>query len=119
MGFWKRVKEEIKSQGTTQSWVASRVPIGPEKFSRWIANDVIPNAVQSVSIAKALGVTVEYLVDGDSVLCEKVATYGYFNPTIKKITDDLAFLSESELQLIAVQVAALATGAKARQANQA
>lgn len=67
MEFWDRVRDEIKKQNTTQAWVAGNIPIGPEKFSRWIVNGVMPNADQAQAIAKALGTTVEYLVTGEDL----------------------------------------------------
>lgn len=64
MELWDRVKEEIKAQNTTQLWLAKQINEGPEKLSRWIANDVMVKADIIVAIARALGKSVEYLVTG-------------------------------------------------------
>lgn len=64
MDFWDRVNESVKSQRTTQEWVAGRAGISHNTFRGWISKKVLPRADQAQAIAKALGVTVEYLVTG-------------------------------------------------------
>lgn len=64
MAFWQNVKTEIRNQNTTQEWVANRVGVRADTFSRWIQRDTIPTADQAVAIAEALETTVEALVRG-------------------------------------------------------
>lgn len=64
MEFWKRVKEQISTQNTTQEWVAAKCGIASDKFRRWATRPIMPNADEAVAIARALGVSVEYLVTG-------------------------------------------------------
>jgi transcriptional regulator with XRE-family HTH domain len=64
MEYWARVKKLIKSQNTTQEWLANHCEISLNTFKGWIAKKVLPNAAQAVAIAAALNTTVEYLVTG-------------------------------------------------------
>lgn len=66
MEFWERLNALIKERKTTQEWVASQSNIKYQTFRNWSARHIIPDAIQSVAIAKALGTTVEYLVTGES-----------------------------------------------------
>jgi transcriptional regulator with XRE-family HTH domain len=64
--FWQRVKELIKSQKTTQEWVANTAGVSFNNFKQQIFHNRIPTADEAVGIAKALNTTVEYLVAGES-----------------------------------------------------
>lgn len=64
MKFWERLNALIKERKVTQEWVASQSNIKYQTFRNWSARHIIPDAIQSVAIAKALGTTVEYLVTG-------------------------------------------------------
>jgi len=86
MDFWQRVKTQIKSQDTSQAWVANKIPIGPEKFSRWISSNVMPKADQAQIIAQALNTTVEYLVTGKESVPDRIPAWA------KEIVEDLAVL---------------------------
>jgi len=66
MDFWQRVLKKIDDERTTQAWVASKIGMRPDSFSRWISRDVWPGVDMGVGIAKALGTTAEYLVTGES-----------------------------------------------------
>lgn len=66
MDFWERLKIEIKSQNTTQEWLANHCGFSYGTLRKWFTNKTMPNADQACSIAKALGVTVEYLVTGET-----------------------------------------------------
>ncbi len=66
MTFWNRIKRVIKEQNTTQEWIAKKSGVSYHTFAGWITKKRIPDVYQAYSIAKTLGVTVEYLVDGDA-----------------------------------------------------
>ena len=62
--FWENVKKEIKSQNTTQEWVAKNSGISFNTFQGWISKGVFPRVNEAVHIAVSLNTTVEYLVCG-------------------------------------------------------
>jgi transcriptional regulator with XRE-family HTH domain len=62
--FWENVKKEIKSQNTTQEWVAKTAGISFNTFQGWIAKGIYPRVNEAVRIAIVLNTSVEYLVRG-------------------------------------------------------
>ena len=48
-----------------QNWLCSEIAVSSGTMSSWITHDRLPKADLAVKIAKALGVSVEYLVTGD------------------------------------------------------
>jgi len=62
--FWENVKKEIKSQNTTQEWVARKAGISFNTFQGWISKAIYPRVNEAVRIAAALDTSVEYLVRG-------------------------------------------------------
>lgn len=74
MGFWERVKEEIIKQNTTQEWVANAVGMDHGAFRSALSKKQEPRISKAISVAKALGVTVEYLYNGsdDTVKYEDI-----------------------------------------------
>lgn len=60
------VKKEIRLQNTTQEWVAGKAGISHVVFRSAISKNNEPSASKALKIAEALGVTVEYLVTGES-----------------------------------------------------
>ena len=66
MGFKERLREEIEYRGLLVKEVSAAVGISNSTFLSYIdARGVLPNVETAVKIAKYLGVTVEYLVEGD------------------------------------------------------
>ena len=66
MGFKERLREEIEYRGLLVKEVSTAVGISNSTFLSYIdARGVLPNVETAVKIAKYLGVTVEYLVEGD------------------------------------------------------
>lgn len=66
MDIWERIREEVKTQNTTQAWVAEHAGIPFGTFQRWLAHKTMPNADQALAIARALNTTVEYLISGEN-----------------------------------------------------
>ncbi len=67
MGFKERLRDEIEYRGLLVKEVSAAVGISNSTFLSYIdARGVLPNVETAVKIAKYLGVSVEYLVDGNS-----------------------------------------------------
>lgn len=65
MGFRENVRDEISYQGLQIKEVAAVVGISYGSFLSYVdARAVLPNVEVAVKIARALGVSVEYLVTG-------------------------------------------------------
>ena len=74
MGFKERLRDEIEYRGLLIKEVSAAVGISNSTFLSYIdARGVLPNVETAVKIAKYLGVTVEYLVDGEESEKEKAS----------------------------------------------
>jgi len=62
--FWENVKKEIKSQNTTQEWVAQNSGISFNTFQGWISKGIYPRVNEAIRIAASLNTSVEYLANG-------------------------------------------------------
>jgi len=62
--FWENVKKEIKSQNTTQEWVAKNSDISFNTFQGWISKGIYPRVNEAIRIAVSLNTSVEYLTNG-------------------------------------------------------
>jgi len=62
--FWDNVKKEIKSQNTTQEWVAKNSGISFNTFQGWISKGIFPRVNEAIRIAVSLNTSVEFLVNG-------------------------------------------------------
>lgn len=101
--FWDRVETLLLSQKTNYRWLAESIVKKSETtVSGWHTNNILPRAKEAVAIAKALGTTVEFLVDGEPAA-------GWSPPDrIKNIVEDLKLLNDSELGIVAPMVHAIA-----------
>ena len=68
MAFKDNLKSELKYQEISIKELAYRTDISKSTLSSILYNDTMPLADKAVRIAKALGVTVEYLVTGEDKL---------------------------------------------------
>mgnify|MGYP000156238730 CR=1 FL=1 len=101
MGFWQRVKERIKALNTTQEWVASKIPIRADSFSRWIQRNTLPRADEAYRIAKALDTSVEYLLTGnDPMLSLEDKTLLVLAKKYKDLLNDLEELDEDRRKVL-------------------
>lgn len=75
--FWKRYDELKSSQDTTDDWIATGAGFAANHIRAWKARNFIPRADYVNHIAKRLGETSEYLLDGKkpSYLSEKEAEF--------------------------------------------
>jgi transcriptional regulator with XRE-family HTH domain len=101
MGFWDRVKSEIKSQNTTQEWVATKAGQKLRTFQGWISREIMPNADQAQAIASALGVTVEYLVTGTDSTDPWMREHFHLIEDLKTLTTEALEDQEAAIHAIA------------------
>lgn len=111
MDFWGRVETAVESQVTTYRWLAGRIEKAETTVSGWRRLGRIPRADEAVGIAKALGVTVEYLVTGENS--------ANWKPPIRlaSIVSDLLVLDDNGLNAVAVLARGLAEASLGRQAS--
>ena len=62
--FWKNVQKEVKTQNTTQEWVAMNSGINFHTFQGWISKGIFPRLNEAIRIAASLNTSVEYLTSG-------------------------------------------------------
>lgn len=87
MGFKENLRDEITYQGLLVKEVASRAGLNAGSLSNYLKeNSSIPAADVAVKIAKALGVTVEYLVAGQSRTAGGEQPY---SPEVRRLADKL------------------------------
>lgn len=89
MEFRDRLREEIEFKGLQGKEIAAKVGLSYSTFLSYIdSRGVLPNVETAVKIAKVLGVSVEYLVDG------KQST-GSSDPVEKMLISNFRNLSDS------------------------
>lgn len=102
MTFKDRLREEIEYKGLLVKEISSALGISNSTFLSYIdARGSLPNVETAVKIAKFLGVSVEYLVTGEDECCAAG------HSTKQDIMNDLASLSESQLEMLRKMIHAL------------
>lgn len=66
MDFWERLDWLIKERGTSRKALASELGFSLSSFSMWKTRQTFPDADLAVRLAALLGVSVEYLVAGET-----------------------------------------------------
>ena len=64
MNFWERVSYQLEKKDINKKSLAIEAGFDPSNITKGIKNNNIPSAETAVKIAKVLGVSVEYLVNG-------------------------------------------------------
>lgn len=86
MGFKERLRDEIEYRGLLIKEISSELGISNSTFLSYIdARGVLPNVETAVKIAKYLGVSVEFLVDGNEHSSSTIINH--INPEKKKLND--------------------------------
>lgn len=99
MGFKERLRDEIEYRGLLVKEVSSAVGISNSTFLSYIdARGVLPNVETAVKIARYLGVSVEYLVDGDAKVPEK--SKQSVNPVKRKLCESYDKLSAHDKKVL-------------------
>lgn len=63
MDFWERLDHEVRLKSSRKA-LADAAGIAPNTFSTWKARGTIPDGAVLLKLAKALNVSMEYLVSG-------------------------------------------------------
>ena len=105
MTFKDRLREEIEYKGILVKEISAEIGISNNTFLSYInSRNVMPNVETAVKIAKALNVSVEYLVTGeDSLHTEKTKH-------LKDVIKDLSNIDEKTLVILKPMIHALAQG---------
>lgn len=64
MDFWERLDWLIKERGLSRKELASAVGLAMSAVSVWKSRRAFPDADVALSVARTLGVSVEYLLEG-------------------------------------------------------
>ena len=92
--FWTNVKEELEYNLITQKELASAIGISYNTLQSWITKDRLPDAEQSLKIAKQLNTSIEYLVTGKNEEQKGIKT------NLQDMLPKLNHLSNENLELI-------------------
>lgn len=95
--FVNRVDEILKQKGLLRIDVVRATGIGESRFRRWMG-DSVPAADTALKIAQYLGVSVEYLLEGDNTYtvdpdCGKLIVSN-------QMLDDIHRLSKDDQELV-------------------
>lgn len=102
MAFKDRLREEIEFKGLLVKEVAASAGISPSTFLSYIdARGVLPNVETAVKIAQTLGVTVEYLVTGESPARSPRLD------AVRSVTEDLLRLDGEKVEVLRKMIHAL------------
>ena len=100
MAFRENLREAIDLNGLEQKELAYKANISLRNIENYLReNGSIPSADKAVLIAKALGVTVEYLVTGKN---SPVKTVSSNDPEMKNLLHDIKKLPKNK-QAIVIQ----------------
>lgn len=103
--FFERVKQEVRLRNLTIEAVAMEAGLSRGSYYTYQRRGLMPRADEAVKIAQALGVSVEYLVTGES-------TASWRPPSrIASIVDDLLVLDDPGLHSVSVLAKGLAAAA--------
>ena len=100
--FWEIVKKEVERQHTSFEWLYRKTLIPKGTFSSWKNRNTILRADEAFLIAKALKVSVEYLLTG----VDQPAKAS--NKIIHELTETFPFFDDYDLQTLLATVRAMA-----------
>ncbi len=102
------MKDELAYQGLLVKELAGKAGLKPSSLSNYLReSSSIPSADIAVKIARALNVSVEYLVTGsDSV---STASCGSCSANVRRLSVKLTELSPRDLRLVAALVDSMLT----------
>ena len=83
--FWSRVKYLMKKNQITQSMAAAACGVKIKTFQSWMYKDYYPTVLSGHALARLLGASVEFLVEGKE---EKSKEHVEYVRTLLKKADD-------------------------------
>jgi transcriptional regulator with XRE-family HTH domain len=99
MGFGENLKQELVYNGMLKKELAAKSGVRQRAIDTYVRTKAsMPSADVAVKIAKALGVTVEYLVTGEDSPTPK---------EVSRITHSILSLNKRDQKLIALMVKAM------------
>ncbi|GHV80043.1 hypothetical protein AGMMS49944_18340 [Spirochaetia bacterium] len=101
--FWKMVKKEVMRQQTSFEWLYRKTNIPKGTFSSWKNRNIIPRADEALLIARALKVSLKYLLTGND------RDEPPSNPVIHEISETIPFFDDTDLQTLLAVARAMAT----------
>ena len=105
--FWKRVKILIKQNNTKQEWLAENSGIKYQTLRSMISKNTFPKADDAVRIAKSLGTTVDYLVDGDECTSRDMNRFYASNARFSVFLEYFSELNSNQIEDMEAMVIAL------------
>lgn len=104
MNFKDRLRESIEYKGLLIKEIAALADVNNNTFLSYVdARGSLPNVETAVKIAKALGVSVEYLVTGE----DSQKPHDSKSSEIQEIIDDLSNLDKNQLATVKKMIHAL------------
>jgi len=103
LDFWKRVKQQlIELDDRPQSWLEAQAGIGHSTMSTWIGEDRYPGVDKAHAIARALGVSIDWLMTGETPT-HNDPDVDAIHRTIAGFTQDELIMAKGVLQTILYQ----------------
>lgn len=106
--FWRRVKMLIKQNNTKQEWLAEKTGIKYQTLRSMISKNTFPKADDAVRMAKSLGTTAEYLVNGYDKTESEMQRFYAENARFSVFLEYLAKLTSNQIEDLEAMVIALA-----------
>ena len=107
MGFNEYLKGELDYKGMLVKELARATGIPKQTIDKYLlSNGSMPPADKAVAIARALGVSVEYLVTGRKIRNEKM-TSRFLSPEMRSIADSIEPLSREKRKMVEAVVTEL------------
>ena len=102
MGFKENFKSELEYQGIQLKELAAKCGISKNTLGNYLTgHNSVPSAENAVQIARALGVTVEYLVIGNT---SNKAELPQIPVKYKKLFSEIMKLDDTDLSSVSVLV---------------
>jgi transcriptional regulator with XRE-family HTH domain len=100
MGFNEYLKRELEYKGMLVKELAYMTGIPKQTIDKYLlTSGTMPPADKAVTIARALGITVEYLITGKKVPAQKTPN-NYLSPEMRLIANYVEPLSRERRKLV-------------------